>query len=395
MVPEESSVLIFRKRLLPWSETFIAAQGRALERYRPVFTGFHLVEAGSEYLGDADRVLLEDQAFSGLKKGLFKLTGRLPSGWLRKMRERRPAVVHAHFGHNAVQAIPLARALGVPLVVTYHGADIAVEPSAKSHAERRLVFGAATLVLGVSEFIVGRLREAGCPANKVRIHHIGVDVDRFRPHAVAGGWAGVDPQFPKALAGEVRQGRTVLFVGRLVEKKGLHHLLAAMKKIGSAGLSARLLVVGDGPLRSSLETEARALNLDARFLGVQSPSDVVALMQASTVLCAPSVVAANGDAEGLPMTITEAQATGLPVVAFPSGGSGEGVADGVSGYVVAPRDEDGLARRIRSILGDPELRDRLSKGARERAEERFNLKTQTGRLEDLYDEARRLHGGAS
>ena len=108
-------------------------------------------------------------------------------------------------------------------------------------------------------------------------------------------------------------------------------------------------------------------------------------------MAAPSVVAGDGNAEGLPMTIMEAQATGVPVVAYPSGGSAEGVEDGRSGFVVPPRDEPGLAEALIKVLEDDELRRRFSAAARDFALREFDLGLQTRRLEGIYDAARASH----
>ena len=382
------AVLIFRTRLLPYSETFIATQGRGLDRYRPVFTGFHLVEGGPEYLGDADRVLLEDSGvFPSLAKGLFKLTGRVPPGWLAEMKRRSPVLVHAHFGHNGAQAIPIAEALGIPLIVTYQGADITVAPSEKSHAERKLVFSHATRVLGVSQFMVDRLVEAGCPAEKAQVAYTGVNTDRFRP---ANGGLQRDgvPEGALAKVDAFRHGRVVLFVGRLVEKKGLHHAIRAMVAVRERVPDAQLMVVGDGPLRGEWESLAEQLGAPVTFLGLQPPAVVSALMQAASVFVSPSVVAENGDQEGLPNTIFESIASGLPVVAFPSGGSAEAIDEGVSGFVLSFGDVEGLALRLGDILSDDDLRTRLSAGAREQAVRRFSLPVVTAHLEAIYDQVR-------
>lgn len=371
------TVLIFRKELLPWSETFIAAQGGALQRYRPVFVGYRLVQAGPDYLAGHERVLLADHTFSeGLGKAAIKALRRTPPRWRRALAAHRPALLHAHFGTNALDAIPIARALGVPLVVTYHGMDIATRPrNALDRWRRQRVFRAAHRVIAVSEFIAARLQEAGCPEDRIIVHHIGVDTRRFTPG---------DPA--------QRANAQILFVGRLVAKKGLTHLLRAMPRVQQAVPEAELVVVGDGPLCPRHEAEAARLGARCRFVGVQTPDEVRAWMQRSAVLCAPSVVTPTGNAEGLPITILEAQAAGLPVVAFPSGGSAEGIIDGETGWIVPPGDEATLAERLVALLTDDELRARFSTVARAHAVERFDLRRQTALLEEIYDDVLRAAG---
>lgn len=371
------AVLIFRKELLPWSETFIAAQGGALRRYRPVFAGYRITQAGPTYLDGHERVpLAEHTRIAALGKAAIKSLGLLPPGWRRALAAHRPVLLHAHFGTNALDAIPVARALGVPMVVTYHGMDIATRPRReRDRRRRRCVFHAAHRVIAVSEFIAARLREAGCPADRIVIHHIGVDTRRFTPGDFA-----------------ERSRSQILFVGRLVTKKGLTHLLRVMPRVQQAAPDAELIIVGDGPLRERHEAEAASLGVRCRFVGVQTPDQVRDWMRRAAVLCAPSVVTPSGNAEGLPITILEAQATGLPVVAFPSGGSAEGIVHGETGLIAPPGDEAALAAHLTALLGDDERRARFSAAARAHVVERFDLHRQTALLEEIYDDVLRSAG---
>lgn len=362
------SVLIFRKRLLPWSETFVASQGRALRRYAPVFVGYSAERAGLAYLRGYPRVLLSRYGIPGMGKALLKLTGRVPRGFLRALERTRPRLVHAHFGTSITPAAAIAGALDIPLLVTFHGHDIATVPRTPEAAERRMrSILRVDHAIAVSEFIAQRLRESGCPPERITLHRIGVDTDTFSP--------------ARATAGAHR----VLFVGRLVPKKGLAHLLRAFPAVQQRQPAAELIIIGDGPLRESMEHLAQQLGVNAAFLGVQTPEHVLDHMRSAALLAAPSVVTASGDAEGLPITIMEALACGLPVVASPSGGSAEGVRDGITGFVVPPADEGALAARIAQLLQDDELRRRMSTAGRDFALESFSLQRQTERLELIYD----------
>jgi len=365
------TVLIFRKRLLTWSETFIAAQGRALRRYHPVFVGYERNASGATYLDGCEQILLRDyEPLPGLAlgKALLKTTGRVPGAWRRAIEATRPRLIHAHFATSAQPALRLADVLRLPLVMTFHGHDIAKTPRNHAHAERRrALFGRIERAIAVSDFIATCVREAGCPEDRIVVHHIGVDTDRFVP--------GVPATAPR-----------ILFVGRLVAKKGLDHLLRAFPAVLARVPNAELVIVGDGSLRAQHEALAASLGLSPRFTGVQTPDEVRGWMQSSHVLAAPSVVTGAGDAEGLPVTIMEALATGLPVVAFPSGGSADGIRDGDTGVIVEPGDEAGLADRISRVLLDEALRSRMSAAARTLALDEFSIARQTALLERIYDD---------
>lgn len=382
--PDAPRVAVFRRKILPWSETFIASQTMALEAYAPVYVGYELDARGAKYVEGRERVLLADHsAFPPLGKLQVKYLARTPARWQRAIAATKPTLVHAFFGSSAIPAHSIARALGVPLVVTYLGMDITVTPrTAAEVARRRRAFAAADLVLCVSDFLGEKLREAGCPPEKVRTLYTGVDTTKFvpaPPEAGAGAsGAGAAPAKPQ-----------VLFVGRLAAKKGVIHLIRAMPEVRRAVPEAELVIAGDGELRAELEAAAKALDLPVRFLGVQTPAQVNELMRRATVLCGPSVVDARGNAEGLPFTFLEAQACGLPVVVSTSGGTAEGAVDGKTGFLFAPGDEQALTRHLITILKDPALRQRMSLAAREHMVQNFDLAKQTRVLESLYDGVRK------
>src|SRR5690606_22433655 len=154
----------FRKELLPWSETFIAAQGGALQRYRPVFAGYRLAQAGTAYLAGHERVILADHTFSeGLGKAAVKALGLAPPRWRRALAAHHPVLRPAHSATPPRTATPVARARGVPRLVTNHGRDTAPRPRrARARRRRQRVSRAARRVIAVSDFIASRLREAGC-----------------------------------------------------------------------------------------------------------------------------------------------------------------------------------------------------------------------------------------
>lgn len=366
---DRPTAIVFRKRILPWSETFIAAQSGALRRYAPVLVGYSRDPSGAAYLVGRPQILLQDHSiFPAAEKLLLKSTGRAPRRWLRAIAERRPVVIHAHFGSSALPAGRIARALGIPLILTYHGMDITVAARTATAREGRLrAFAAADRVIAVSHFIAAALREAGCPEEKITVHYIGVDTARF------------------TAAEEPRAAAEVLFVGRLVEKKGVTHLIRAMAQVRRTVPAAELILAGDGPLREGLVREAAALGVPARFLGVQTPEQVQRLMRRAAVLAGPSIADARGNAEGLPITFLEAQSSGLPLVVSASGGSAEGLVHGETGFIFSPGDEVALATDLGRILGDSALRTRMGVAARAHMERYFDLVRQTERLEAIYD----------
>jgi glycosyltransferase involved in cell wall biosynthesis len=261
----------------------------------------------------------------------------------------------------------------VPLVVTYHGFDATLSDAAlrsAGHApylrRRAELFERAAAIVAVSEFIAGELVRQGAPRAKLRVHHVGVALGPPPP--------------------ETQPEPLVLFVGRLVEKKGLGDLIAAMPQVQAAVPGARLLVVGEGPRKAGLEAEARRLEVRASFAGWLAPDEVGRRFREARVLCVPSRRAADGDAEGLPTVIPEAGAHGLPVVGTRHSGIPEGVGEEARGRLVDEGDVDGLARELVAVLTDDALRRRLSAEARAHVTRDFDPRRQAAELEAIYDE---------
>ena len=288
-------------------------------------------------------------------------------------------LLHAHFALDGAAALPLQKQLRIPLIVTLHGYDATTRDEALRHTIAGRIFlrrrqelrERTRFFICVSEHIHQQALERGVPECKIRTLPIGVDLNLFAP----------DPLRSRS------RDPIVLFVGRLVEKKGCEYLIRAMTRVESRYPAARLLIVGDGPLLDPLRTQARAALRSCTFLGSQPPSVVRDLMHRASLIAAPSIVASNGDTEGLPITLCEAQAIGLPIVAFHGPGVAEAVVENETALLVPPRDERGLAEAISTILADDDLAARLAAAGRRRAECLFSLEKQTVRLEDLYTEA--------
>jgi colanic acid/amylovoran biosynthesis glycosyltransferase len=358
-----SQILIFKETVLPRSETFILAQMQALQNVSSRLIGLEEVASG---LALPSPPLLLCRAHGGvaaLRAKIYRKSGIAPF-FHAKARREKPALLHAHFASGGLTAIPLAKSLGVPLLVTLHGSDVTVKWT--SVESMRRLGQEAALFLCVSHFIRDRAIAAGLPPEKLRVHYIGVDLRQF--HALPTNATGAG----------------VLFVGRLVEKKGCEYLLRAMATVQQAYPDCLLTVIGDGPLRGHLESVARELGLACRFLGAQPPAVVREHLQTTRIFCAPSVTAENGDSEGLGMVFAEAQAMGIPVVSTLHGGIPEVVANGRTGLLVSERDQEALAAAIASLLGNTSLWKQFRQNARAHIEHSFDLAKQTAELETIY-----------
>jgi colanic acid/amylovoran biosynthesis glycosyltransferase len=357
-------VLVFKETLLEPSETFILAQMRGLSEYLPILAG--LERACPSLPLPQDPLLLSDcrPVISNLRAKIYRRAGIAPR-FHHRARRSRPDLIHAHFASGGRHALPLARALCLPLLVTFHGADVTVRGSQPDIYKQLCEH--ASIFICVSEFIRDRAIEAGFPPHKLIVHYIGVDRDLFSSSS--------SPQ----------PSQSVLFVGRLVEKKGCEYLLRAMKLVQQSHPECELTVIGDGPLRARLETLGEELNVRCRFLGIQPASTVREALRRAQIFCVPSVTAANGDSEGLGMVFAEAQAMGVPVVSTRHGGIPEVVFDRINGLLVPERDHEALADSLCLLLGNEDLWRAFRAAGLQHVEKRFDLKHQTTLLEGVYN----------
>lgn len=372
---QPKTVLIYRSDLLPVSETFVLAQANTMTRFLPRFAGLRRVRPGLEIPANAVVATQGDGIIDTIRRNTYKLTGFAP-GFIRKVQELNAQLIHAHFATDGVFAMPLARKIGIPLIVTLHGFDATIFDSehARSAAgrlylrRRAKLWDEAALFLCVSDFILNKALEAGFPANKLRRHYIGINQKEFfRPTQDA-------------------ECDSILFIGRLVEKKGCELLIRAVGLLKERRPKVKLTIVGDGFLRGMLENLAKSLEVDCKFLGSCSSNEVRNLLQRSTLLCSPSITARNGDSEGLPIVILEAQAMGVPVVSFRHGGIAETVIHGETGLLAPEGDYEMLAEHLLRVLEDNDLRTRLSNRSVEWISRNFNLEKRTRELEDIYED---------
>lgn len=366
--------LIFRMRLLAFSETFIRSQAEAMTTFRPFFVGIKKVK-GLEIPAESTWMANEG-GWLGMSRELrFRMLGP-NSGCVDRLRGLNPKVIHAHFGPDACEAIPLVKSLGTPLIATFHGYDATLTDKGfgeSKHGRRYLrqrgkLQGNVTMFLAVSDFIRKRLQMQDFPMERTKVHYIGVDLERFRP-----------PE-------KNERSSQVLFVARLVEKKGCAYLLKAMAEVQKQLPEAELIIIGDGNQRESLEAEARQSLRNYKFLGAQPTTVIQEWMRKVKLFCVPSVTASNGDSEGFGLVFAEAQACGLPVVSFATGGVPEAVAHGTTGFLAPERNWRVLGQYIHELLTSQTLWNQFSHAARRRVERKFDLRKQTESLEEIYEQ---------
>jgi colanic acid/amylovoran biosynthesis glycosyltransferase len=382
---------VFRREYTPPTETFVVSQVRGLDRYAPLVLCRSRVPAAVAASGPS---LLSVRSFedSGVENGLNRLAyrylrrpGRREERWYANaLAEAGAGVVHAHFGTDGGYILPVARAAGLPLVVSWYGYDVSRFPRTFGGLGKtwlRPVLREARLQLALTPQMAATLRELGAPDSSVRVHHHGIDCEY---------WGGPTPP-------EVERPREqrILLVASFVEKKGHLDLIRAFARVAAFEPECTLRLVGAGPLEGAARALVREFGLETRvdFRGfVPYGDELLAEYRGASIYAQASRTARDGDQEGLPSAILEAMASALPVVSTRHAGIPDAVTP-ESGLLVDEGDVDGLAQALVLLLGDPALRDRLGRGGRARVFADYNLPTQVRRLESFYDEARGVSAG--
>jgi len=293
----------------------------------------------------------------------------------QRVRKMGVTQIHAHFAtHPATAAYIMSRVHASDADLSYsvsiHGHDIIIH---QAGLRRKLC--AATFVRSISRFnmdlVLERLGEGTPPLERdhFRVIHCGVEPDRYR-HAPEPGRPGID-----------RPAR-VLCVASLRPVKGITHLIDAFARMDTAGIDVHLEVVGEGELRASLESQIAQDALADRIwlLGTRTQVQVVDALARADVFVLPSVVAPDGQREGIPVSLMEAMAAGVPVVASRLSGIPELVVDGETGMLVEPGEAAALAGAIRRTLDDPESAQGRAERGRALVRRQFEIGTNVGRL---------------
>jgi len=306
-------------------------------------------------------------------KAARKLTGRLPF-FEDEINRLRPAVIHAHYGPVGVALLPLRRALGVPMMVSFYGIDASAFLRDAGHmAGYAALWRECDCISVLSRNMQDALAAAGCPREKMRIHHLAVDTAKLSPEAGA-----------RAAAPPVR----IACAARLVEKKGLDTLLRAVAEARKTGADVALDIAGEGPLEAKLKSEVSSLGLDdaVRFHGLLGRKKTLSLMRRAHIAALLSRTAPDGDAEGTPTALMEAGALGLPCVSTIHAGIPEVVEHGQTGLLVPENDVAAAARALCMLAADAAMRERLGAAARVKIESEFSIGKVIAQIESDYDE---------
>lgn len=348
----------------------------ALEGWRPLVITQKIENLGTFPVDDLAVIPRSPARFLGraLEKHLTGAPWQISRGETRRiravLRERGARALHVFFGNVAVHLLPLIESVDLPVVVSFHGADVAgAIASEKYRAARARVFARAARVACRSEALAAEVRKMGCPPEKLTVIRTALPDLEFRARSLPA------------------DGAIRLFqAGRLVPKKGLATSLAAFARLAARFPRMTFEIAGAGSLEAELRGKAAGLGVADRvtFSGFLDQAALRERLAAAHVFLHPSETV-NGDVEGIPNGLLEAMATGLPVVATRHGGIPEAVEDGVSGMLCAERDAEGLAAAVTELVTDPERYARVAQAGAESVREKFSRAAIGAQLRALYD----------
>ena len=359
----------------------IYRQLTALKRFRPIVIAQKREE--SERFPFEPVFVVGKPATHFLRRFWFRTVREAP--WQishREMRQTRrllddneAQLLHIYFGHIAVHLLPLILHWHRPTVVSFHGADVMVELD-KPHyrAATREMLAAARLILVRSESLARGLRELGCPNEKIRLQRTGIPLGdlpfRERAWPNDGAWR-------------------FLQAGRLIEKKGFVTSLRAFATFQEQNPTATFTIAGEGPMQAELEELARELGVQerVRFAGFLSQKELREAFYEAHIFLHPSELGGDGNQEGVPNSMLEAMASGLPVFATRHGGIPEAIEDGTSGVLVEERDHVALGAALLHWTSRPQELTRLAEVGARAIAEKFEQKAQVRALEEIYREA--------
>ena len=273
-------------------------------------------------------------------------------------------MVHAHWiiPQGIVQSF-----FGKPFIITGLGGDVTSLNKGPLKYLKIKTLKKSKYATAVSKHLLDEMNKI-YPMKYSEVISMGCNIDKFSKDYKVNNYFGQG------------ENKVILFVGRLVEKKGACYLIEAMRKIEGA----KLIIVGDGPQRVQLQQQAVGMEDKIVFLGAKDKNELIRIYASSDIFCLPSVKAVDGDQDGLPVAMVEAMASSLPVVSTNLGGIAEIVRDGINGYLVEEKNILQLTNRLKSLIESEDVYQKCALEARKTAE-RFDFKDIAKKYADILE----------
>jgi colanic acid/amylovoran biosynthesis glycosyltransferase len=287
----------------------------------------------------------------------------------RFLKDARPDAIHAHFGFNGRDILPLSKLLNIPLIVSFHGVDASpqmLNDRDYKNAMHDMVSYASAVII-CSPHMIDTL-DISKWKNKTHLIPYGVDTNEFTNTAIA----------------ENKEQITILHSGRLVTKKGVPDVVRVFISLSKKIKNIKLVIIGDGQELGTSKSIARDSGANIEFLGAQPQAVVKKYMSQADIFVLNSRTSENGDMEGLPNAILEAMSMELPVLSTYHAGIPQAITDGVNGMLVAERDNAALQAKLEQLIADEALRASLGKAARLTVQKEFTIDNMNRKIAEVY-----------
>lgn len=366
-------ICITRSKKNPYSETFIRDQISWFKEWAAVIP----IHTGRLPERQENGQLIGSKLFWISHKASKLMVGRnnfFSNYSIKKyLKEQGVEVVLANYGMPGAHMLPICKALGIPLIVIFHGHDATENKllNQYQHKYKRL-FEYASATIAVSAVMREKLLALGAIPEKLKLIPYGVDISKFNPSTTPS------------------ESSTFLAVGRFTEKKGPFYTIRAFHEVVKKFPEAKLVMVaGKTGLYEACEKLVKELGISTSitFTGVKTSEEVAALMSSSLAFVQHSITASNGDMEGTPLAILEAAASALPIVSTRHGGIIEAIIQGKTGYLVDEKDEKGMAAGMIKLLENPEKAREMGLLGRAHITENHHQEKQVRKIYELAEQA--------
>jgi len=340
-------------------ESYIFNEINNIEKYQKIV----LCKA----LGNPEKILNSDiQAFViPWRRGL-----NFDQEALKVLDSEKIKLIHCEFGFDANMGLILSEKFNVPLIVSFKGYDAYGLPKKEASYYNEL-FNSNVTILVPSEHMEKHLIELGCPPKKILFHTFGSDTSKF-----------------KFVERKVDDKIRFLFVGRLIGLKGLEYALHAFKKLKNKYSNVEFRIIGDGELKETLINLRNDLGLKNHIKFIfdfVSHERVFQEMSKAHIFLHPSVVDYQNRTEGVPNSVIEAMATGMPVISTYHGGIPELIEDGKNGFLVKEQDVNGIYEKMEYLVENQQIWKKIGLNARKKVLEKHDLRKQERKLEKIYN----------
>lgn len=371
------TVLHLERKFTSNTETFIVNQINTIKKFN-VIVGT-ISETG---LLDCDSPVIKPLKVSHLSKSAKYLSAYTANQLYKQISKYRIDLIHTHYLVDAIFFHKLTKRYKAPKICSAYGYDISSFPNIFMGLPKYFyprIFQEYDFFLAMSQDMKDDLIALGCPESKIVIHYYGTDIHKFLN--------------PSRIYNHCEKAVKILSVGTLEEKKAQHLVVDALyilnKEYGITDFEYHL--VGSGDYGRIIRDKVDKYGLSDRvfFHGYIPYKDtrLISFYEQADIFTLPSITLNDNDKEGIPGTIVEAMANGLPVVSTFHAGIPSAIQNEEEGLLVQERDEEGLAKALFRLITQPELRKRLGENAQKKARRELDLNTGTERLEEIYRQA--------